>query len=30
MGAGATRGRAPSRPSERQAARQAQAQTPAL
>jgi transposase len=29
-GAGATRGHAPSRPSERQAARQAQAQTPAL
>jgi transposase len=29
-GAGATRGRAPSRPSERQAARQAQARTPAL
>ncbi len=29
-GAGATRGRAPSRPSKRQAARQAQAQTPAL
>jgi transposase len=29
-GAGATRGRAPSRPTERQAARQAQAQTPAL
>src|ERR1700740_46828 len=30
MGAGATRGRAPSRPSKRQAARQTSAQTPAL